>query len=81
MTTTTKGAAKGKADRWLVLAIADCEGKGTHLAQVLQDTLLDAAFLEIDTRCLNHLIDDLLVDITNRGVRHGGDRRSRLLVM
>lgn len=39
-------------------------------AQLVQDVLANTLVLEIDPRCLDHLIDDLLVDCSNQIVRH-----------
>jgi len=34
--------------------------------------LIDAAFLKIDPRALDHILDDLLVDVADLSVRHLG---------
>ncbi len=56
--------------RQVVLAICDVcsncpsrEGKPTHLLHLLERRLAHAAFLEIGRRCIDHLFDDLEVDV------------------
>jgi hypothetical protein len=42
----------------------------THLAQFLKHRLFDAALLKINSRAVNHLVNDCLVDVSNGLVRH-----------
>lgn len=42
----------------------------SYRAHLLQDRILHATFLEINPRCLNHILDDLLVYIADLCVRH-----------
>ena len=42
----------------------------THRPQLLQDMLIDASLLEIDSRALDNICDDLLIDLTDLRVRH-----------
>lgn len=52
----------------------DSVGKITHLHEFKQDRLLDAAFLEINARRLDHIVDDLRIDRADILVRHLGIR-------
>lgn len=42
----------------------------SYRSHFLQDRILHATFLEINPRCLNHILDDLLVHIADLRVRH-----------
>jgi hypothetical protein len=43
------------------------------LTELFQDRLFDAHFLEINARVVDDLVDDGLVDASNRCVRHDGE--------
>lgn len=67
--------------RVFVCVRVTCAGKetgrkeGTHLSQLLQDLLANALVLKVDPGRLDHLIDDLVVDVAHRSVRHFDRRR------
>ena len=44
--------------------------RSTHHPQLLQDMLINASFLEIDSGALDNICDDLLIDLTDLRVRH-----------
>jgi hypothetical protein len=55
----------------------------THLTKFLQHRLLNAILLEVDSRTVDDLVNDGLVDIAYRCVRHdgggiGGNKSARL---
>lgn len=44
----------------------------TYQSQLLQDGLLNTALFEVDSRAVDHLFDDRLVDVSHSLVRHDG---------
>ena len=42
----------------------------TYLTQLLEHTFLDAAVLKIGPRCVDHIVNDLLIDSSDASVRH-----------
>ena len=41
-----------------------------YQSQLLQHSLFDASLFEVDTRALNDICDDLLVDVSDMCIRH-----------
>lgn len=46
--------------------------EATNLAQLLQDRVVDSTFLKVDSRAVYDLLDDGLVNISDRLIRHDG---------
>lgn len=44
----------------------------TYQSQLLQDMVVDAGFFEVDPRAVDHVCDDLRVDVSDLCVRHLG---------
>ena len=44
--------------------------KQAYQSQLLQHSLFDASLFEVDTRALNDICDDLLVDVSDMCIRH-----------
>lgn len=47
----------------------------TYPAKLLQDRFLYTVLLEVDPRAVDDIVDDGLVDVAYRSVRHDGDER------
>ena len=45
--------------------------KGSYHSQLIENRLLDAILLKVDARATDDLVDDILVAITDRCIRHG----------
>ena len=44
--------------------------RGSYPFQLLENSFIDTAFLEIDSGTLDDICDDLLVDVAHLGIRH-----------
>lgn len=73
---TGKGDGDDNWDGLWCVTLERMREERTHLAQLFQDLLTNALILKINPRRLDHLIDDLVVDVANRSVRHVGRWRA-----
>jgi hypothetical protein len=54
----------------LIETEAQQRGMQAYQSQLLQHSLVDASLFEVDSRALNDICDDLLVDVSDLCIRH-----------
>jgi hypothetical protein len=55
-----------------IYALDWCAWEITHCTQLVKDTFIHAAFLEVQSGSIDNISDDLRIDLTDARVRHIG---------